>query len=128
MNRMKGMKDKFVTNQNGIRIRVCCVSCEHCKFGEAVDSAGDFRSCLLDGERPSAVRPTDHCKSWMLASQFIDLKLSKEPGPVKRREYLQLVSEVRKKECEEKATTCMSIEEMRAQYESEHHQSVYMSM
>lgn len=120
------MKTRFAKNKHGVRIRCCCVSCEHCSFGMALSRANEFRTCYHDSQRPVAVHQTDCCKHWVLAERFTEIKFSKEPGRIKRQEYFQLVTNIRQLEKEQKATTTMANEDIRALYEAEHHQSVYL--
>ena len=120
------MKPKFARNRHGVRIRCCCVSCEHCSFGMAVSRAIEFRTCYHDSTRPVAVHQTDLCKHWVLADRFTELRYSPEPGHVKRADYLQMVTAIREEEHENKSAVLMANEDIRARYEAEHHQSVYL--
>lgn len=116
--------DNFKYNKHGIRIRVCCASCEHC-IHEYVDYACAYRTCQ---QFDMAVRPTDlHLQCYKMSSMLENLSLSETPGKVKRKDYIRLVTSIRANEAASKAKEPMSCEEIREIYTSKFKESVYLS-
>lgn len=72
------MIDKYVTNDNNIRFRQCCASCEHKTQG--------LGYCKL---KAHAVARCDFCQDWSLRRGFWEAGRLK--GKVKRKTYLHYV-------------------------------------
>ena len=116
--------EQFRYNKNGIRIRVCCASCEHC-IHDAIDYAGEVRKC---SKFDMVMKPTDlHLQCYQMSSMLEHLAISDTPGMVKRKDYIKLVTSIRANEALSKAKEPMSCDEMREIYTSKFKESVYMN-
>ena len=94
-------KKRTLRNKHGIRIAVICASCKHCPLGKVIDPECEFRMCEYDKKNKKAVKPTDTCVNWEAKEQYVVIG-NNDPGLIKRKDYIQLVSRIRIAENENK--------------------------
>ena len=73
---------EFVTNNNGIRFKVCCASCEN----RVVDTT-DCK-CKLAKAKP---KPDKQCAAYRFRAALMDA--GKEKGRIKKADYLRFLTE-----------------------------------
>ena len=100
-------------NKHGVRVARCCLSCA-CKL---YTRENVLRQCALDGLCHSCYHI---CHDWEMSRTIQGAGTS--GGKIKRREYLMYAMSVRQREEEMKIDQelCMSIEDIRAEFEKEH--------
>lgn len=107
-------------NKYGVKINKCCASC---RFKETTRMMTTRHCKKLDKE----VSQLDMCECWKMSKLLRELGSAR--GPVKRREYLLYLTDVRVKEQEKldkgEKVVPKSIAEIRMDYEKEHG-SIYL--
>ena len=104
-----------VRNEQGIKVKRCCVSCKDKFYNE--------RGCRICNLRQLKVRPREVCKDWTMAQCRQQAGLHQ--GRVKCKEYLKFVLKVRseeKKLLEERRITlkqCKTAEQLRTEFGKE---------
>ena len=73
---------EFITNNNGIRFKVCCASCEN----RVLEVTGS--RCGLVRAKP---KPTKQCKAYRFRQSLKDA--GKEKGRIKKADYLRFLTE-----------------------------------
>jgi hypothetical protein len=81
---MKKTKVKYYINENGVRIKKCCASCQFA----ACTSNIDARLCQ-QGE--GNVSPKFVCYSWQIKDEYSDISLRGD-GRIRTQQYIQWLS------------------------------------
>lgn len=84
--------DKFVHNHYGVRIKVCCASC-----GQKAYDRGCKRICMRGNGQ---IDKGDFCRSWTMSDFANYIRMDKEKGKIKRKEYFKFLVEEAVKEAE----------------------------
>lgn len=119
------MKDDAL-NQHGCRIAKLCSSCAFCILHKDI-----WRRCTLYAED---VKPEHTCSKWLMKPALDRAGDKTEEGQIKKLDYLMYVLAVRERE---KALTdqklmkreeCLTLEQIRSEWEIENEQSIYMDL
>lgn len=109
-------KSKFAMNEWGVRIKMCCASCEWMDATRLQTK----RRCT---KRRKGVRPCDCCPKWVMSHKMMDVR--KSEGKIKRREYQLFLLKIREQEMLEGKEDGRDVMELRAEFESQYG-SVYL--
>ncbi len=108
---------KFTLNNFGVRIKLCCASCEW-KVATRLQTK---RSCTKKGKD---VSPCDCCKHWTLSQQMMEVR--KSVGQIKRREYQLFLLQIREREMKEGVEEGRDVMDIRAEFECQYG-SIYIN-
>ena len=103
-------RNQFVKNPFGVTIKMCCASCA-CKD---ISRSMNERICT---KHIKNVRACEVCNSWQMSQLMKSFRIT--PGQVKRREYQLYLLAVRQEEERNGVAEGKSIEEIRAEFESQ---------
>jgi hypothetical protein len=111
--------EKYIINENRLRIKACCASCEHKSYDR-----GGMRICRLGNG--SITKPDFYCTDYSMPRKV--MKCGASTGRVKKPSYIAFLSSVRDKEASLNLPVIMrmTVEQIRDAYRAKYGYDIYL--